>query len=97
MEIWRVSGGTRPQNMAVRSITVINSTPSGNKLVGILYRMGMKSVCEFNGTLVVKYQFLNCLSRSACCRCAASNCCPGLVSSRECAKENYLGRGNFPA
>eukprot|EP00983_Pelagomonas_calceolata_P131602 1161794-Pelagomonas_calceolata.AAC.3 len=29
--------------MAARSITVINSTPSGNKLVGILYIMGLKS------------------------------------------------------
>eukprot|EP00983_Pelagomonas_calceolata_P079544 1154738-Pelagomonas_calceolata.AAC.3 len=37
--------------MAVRSITVINSTPSG-----VLYKMGMKSVSKFNGTLVVKSQ-----------------------------------------
>eukprot|EP00983_Pelagomonas_calceolata_P069178 1150279-Pelagomonas_calceolata.AAC.3 len=41
--IW-VIGGTRPQNMAARSITVISSTSNVNKLVGILYRMGMKSV-----------------------------------------------------
>eukprot|EP00983_Pelagomonas_calceolata_P011411 367784-Pelagomonas_calceolata.AAC.1 len=40
--------------MAVRSIAVSNSAPSGNKLVGILYSIGMKSVCKFNGTLVVK-------------------------------------------
>eukprot|EP00983_Pelagomonas_calceolata_P019842 626516-Pelagomonas_calceolata.AAC.1 len=25
------------------------------------------------------------LQRSACCRCAASNCCPGLVSGRKYA------------
>eukprot|EP00983_Pelagomonas_calceolata_P011241 361459-Pelagomonas_calceolata.AAC.1 len=42
--------------MAEGSITVINSTPSGNKLVGITYRMGLKSVSKFNGTLVDKSQ-----------------------------------------
>eukprot|EP00983_Pelagomonas_calceolata_P058955 1145712-Pelagomonas_calceolata.AAC.7 len=51
MGIWRVSGGTRLHNLAARSIIVFNSTPNGNKLVGILYRMGMKSASKFNGTV----------------------------------------------
>eukprot|EP00983_Pelagomonas_calceolata_P079745 1154839-Pelagomonas_calceolata.AAC.1 len=42
--------------MDARSITVVNSTPSGNKLVDILYKMSMKSVSKSNGTLVVKSQ-----------------------------------------
>eukprot|EP00983_Pelagomonas_calceolata_P010008 324737-Pelagomonas_calceolata.AAC.1 len=40
--------------MAARSITVINSTPSGNELVGVHNRMGMKLASKFNGTLMVK-------------------------------------------
>eukprot|EP00983_Pelagomonas_calceolata_P056748 1144735-Pelagomonas_calceolata.AAC.2 len=40
MGIWRVSGSTRLQNLAVRSIIVFNSMSSGNKLVGVYYRMG---------------------------------------------------------
>eukprot|EP00983_Pelagomonas_calceolata_P023560 742666-Pelagomonas_calceolata.AAC.1 len=56
--------------MAARSIAVINSTLSGNKLVGISYRMSMKSVSKFNGTLVVKSQLFKlvecmfCVTRS---------------------------------
>eukprot|EP00983_Pelagomonas_calceolata_P084646 1156396-Pelagomonas_calceolata.AAC.1 len=66
MGIWRVGGGTRPQGMAVRSITVFNSTPSGNKLVGILYRMGMKSVSKFIGVLVVKSQLFKLIECMFC-------------------------------
>eukprot|EP00983_Pelagomonas_calceolata_P014026 449207-Pelagomonas_calceolata.AAC.4 len=54
MGIWRVTRSTWPKNLAVKSYIVSNSTPSGNKLVGIHKRMGMKSVSKVNGTLVVK-------------------------------------------
>eukprot|EP00983_Pelagomonas_calceolata_P122321 1160896-Pelagomonas_calceolata.AAC.3 len=40
----------------MRSIIVFNSTPSGNKLVGINNRMGMKFASKFNGMLVVQSQ-----------------------------------------
>eukprot|EP00983_Pelagomonas_calceolata_P132712 1161899-Pelagomonas_calceolata.AAC.4 len=42
MGVWRVSGSTRLQNLAVRSAFFLNSTPSGNKFVGIFNRMGMQ-------------------------------------------------------
>eukprot|EP00983_Pelagomonas_calceolata_P076135 1153289-Pelagomonas_calceolata.AAC.2 len=58
MGIWRVAGNTRLQSLAVGSISVFNSSPSGNKLVGIHNRLGMKSVSKFNGTLVVKSKLL---------------------------------------
>eukprot|EP00983_Pelagomonas_calceolata_P055346 1144113-Pelagomonas_calceolata.AAC.11 len=111
MEIWRVRGSTQLHNLAVRSMIVFNSTPSGNKLVGIHNRMGMKLASKFNGTLMVKSKLfelikgvfnttgpantqkkivwrvtvfaLMSLQRSACFRCAASNCSPGLVSSQK--------------
>eukprot|EP00983_Pelagomonas_calceolata_P024795 780920-Pelagomonas_calceolata.AAC.1 len=54
MGIWRVVGSTRLQNLAARSILVFNSTPIGNKPVGIHDRMGMKSASKFIGALVVK-------------------------------------------
>eukprot|EP00983_Pelagomonas_calceolata_P044793 1139457-Pelagomonas_calceolata.AAC.1 len=53
---WRVTGGTRPQNLAVRRIVIFNSTPSGNKQVGIHNRMGMQFASKLIGTLVVKIQ-----------------------------------------
>eukprot|EP00983_Pelagomonas_calceolata_P072729 1151839-Pelagomonas_calceolata.AAC.1 len=56
MGIWRVTGSNQLQNMAVRSISVLNSTPCGNKIVGIRNRMGMKFASKSNGTLVVKSQ-----------------------------------------
>eukprot|EP00983_Pelagomonas_calceolata_P039226 1137083-Pelagomonas_calceolata.AAC.1 len=56
MGIWRVSGSSWPQNLAVGSGIAFNSTPSGNKLVGIHNRMGMEYTSKFNGTLVVKSQ-----------------------------------------
>eukprot|EP00983_Pelagomonas_calceolata_P053482 1143307-Pelagomonas_calceolata.AAC.2 len=51
MGIWRVTGSTRVQNLAVRTphtrnIIVFNSTPSGNKLVGVHSRMGMQWALE---------------------------------------------------
>eukprot|EP00983_Pelagomonas_calceolata_P007317 238682-Pelagomonas_calceolata.AAC.1 len=42
MGIWRVIGSAQLHNLAARSILVLNSTPSGNELVGIHDRMGMK-------------------------------------------------------
>eukprot|EP00983_Pelagomonas_calceolata_P038780 1136917-Pelagomonas_calceolata.AAC.5 len=54
MGIWRVSASTRLQNLTVRSMIVFNSTPSGNKLVDVQNRMGMKLASKFNGTLMVK-------------------------------------------
>eukprot|EP00983_Pelagomonas_calceolata_P039397 1137170-Pelagomonas_calceolata.AAC.1 len=42
MGIWRVTGSTQLQILAVRSICVFNCMSSGNKLVGILNRVGMK-------------------------------------------------------
>eukprot|EP00983_Pelagomonas_calceolata_P064047 1147953-Pelagomonas_calceolata.AAC.2 len=56
MGIWRVIGSARLHNLAARSIPVFNSTPSGNKLVGIHDRMGMKFASKFIGGLVVKSQ-----------------------------------------
>uniref|UniRef100_A0A6S8PPB3 Uncharacterized protein n=1 Tax=Dunaliella tertiolecta TaxID=3047 RepID=A0A6S8PPB3_DUNTE len=56
MGIWRVIGSTRLHNLAARSILVFNSTPSGNKLVGIHDRMGMKFASKFIGALMVKSQ-----------------------------------------
>eukprot|EP00983_Pelagomonas_calceolata_P086415 1156752-Pelagomonas_calceolata.AAC.3 len=91
MGSWRVTGNTRLQDMAVKSIIVFNSVPSGNKLVGILNRMGMRFASKFNGTVpptprrtvyIVTALPLILLHRSACYRCAASNYCPGLVSSQ---------------
>eukprot|EP00983_Pelagomonas_calceolata_P009147 296115-Pelagomonas_calceolata.AAC.1 len=56
MGIWRVTGSTRLQNVAVRSICVFNSTPSSNKHVGIHDRMGMELVGKYDGKLVVRSQ-----------------------------------------
>eukprot|EP00983_Pelagomonas_calceolata_P038066 1136663-Pelagomonas_calceolata.AAC.1 len=62
MGIWRVTGSTRIQNLAVRSAIVFNSTPSatstasGNKLVGLQNGMVMHFASEFIGSLVVKSQ-----------------------------------------
>eukprot|EP00983_Pelagomonas_calceolata_P078376 1154238-Pelagomonas_calceolata.AAC.2 len=58
MEIWRVSGSTQLQNLAARNMIVFNSTPSGNKLVGVHDRMGMKFASIFNGALVFQSQLL---------------------------------------
>eukprot|EP00983_Pelagomonas_calceolata_P102658 1158832-Pelagomonas_calceolata.AAC.2 len=101
----RGTGGLLAPGLAVE-LFIFNSTPSGNKLVGILNRVGLKLVGKLNGTLLVQTQLfqlvrsmlsITCptnaqeigmkshsfalisLQRSACCRCAASNCCPGLV------------------
>eukprot|EP00983_Pelagomonas_calceolata_P072963 1151955-Pelagomonas_calceolata.AAC.1 len=56
MGIWRVTGSTRLHNLAVTNIFVFNSMPSGNKLVGIHNRMGIKFASKFIGALVVKSQ-----------------------------------------
>eukprot|EP00983_Pelagomonas_calceolata_P088336 1157180-Pelagomonas_calceolata.AAC.2 len=40
MGVWRVTGSTWLQNLAVRSAFVLESTPSGNKFMSILNRMG---------------------------------------------------------
>eukprot|EP00983_Pelagomonas_calceolata_P096019 1158082-Pelagomonas_calceolata.AAC.9 len=50
-----VTGSTRLQKLAVRSVFVFNSMPS-NKLVGEHNRMPMKFASKFVGTLVVKSQ-----------------------------------------
>eukprot|EP00983_Pelagomonas_calceolata_P078653 1154329-Pelagomonas_calceolata.AAC.1 len=54
MVIRRVIGSTRLHNLAARNNLVFNCTPSGNKLVGIHNRMGMKFASKFIGALVVK-------------------------------------------
>eukprot|EP00983_Pelagomonas_calceolata_P053276 1143237-Pelagomonas_calceolata.AAC.1 len=56
MGIWRVTGSTWLQNLAVRSNTVFNSTPGGNKLVCAHNRMGMQFARKFYGMLMVKSQ-----------------------------------------
>eukprot|EP00983_Pelagomonas_calceolata_P115587 1160217-Pelagomonas_calceolata.AAC.6 len=80
-------GGTRPQNMAARSITFINSTFSGNKLVGILYRMGIKSVSKFNGTLVVKSQLFRLVECMFCVTRSTSTQENGMKSYDFCTNE----------
>eukprot|EP00983_Pelagomonas_calceolata_P030131 944059-Pelagomonas_calceolata.AAC.1 len=54
MGIWRVTGSTHLHNQSAGSNIVFNSTPSGNKLVGIQNRMGMKFASKFIGALMVK-------------------------------------------
>eukprot|EP00983_Pelagomonas_calceolata_P047592 1140727-Pelagomonas_calceolata.AAC.2 len=56
MGVWSVTGSTRLQNLAVRSVFVLNSTPSGNKSMSILNRMGMQIASKFQGMLLVKAQ-----------------------------------------
>eukprot|EP00983_Pelagomonas_calceolata_P016103 509229-Pelagomonas_calceolata.AAC.4 len=56
MGIWRVIGSAWLHNLAARSILAFNSTPSGNELVGILDRMGMKCLSKFIGALMVQSQ-----------------------------------------
>eukprot|EP00983_Pelagomonas_calceolata_P037643 1136440-Pelagomonas_calceolata.AAC.2 len=58
MGIWRVIGSARLHNLATKSILVFNSTPSGNKLVGIHDIMGMKFASKFIGALVVDHEIL---------------------------------------
>eukprot|EP00983_Pelagomonas_calceolata_P047464 1140654-Pelagomonas_calceolata.AAC.1 len=48
---WRFSGSTRLQNLAVRSITVFNGTPCGNKLVGICDRGGLQGGLAYSPRL----------------------------------------------
>eukprot|EP00983_Pelagomonas_calceolata_P013124 419381-Pelagomonas_calceolata.AAC.1 len=97
MGIWRVTGSTRLQNPAMRSVFVLSGTPSG---------WACSFASKFHGTVVVKFKLFElikgvfsitshtnaqennmkshsfCTGRSACCRCAASNCCPGPMSSQ---------------
>eukprot|EP00983_Pelagomonas_calceolata_P011516 372055-Pelagomonas_calceolata.AAC.1 len=54
MGIWRVTGSTRLQNLAVKSVTIFHSTSSGNKLIGILNQMGMEFLSKFMGPLMVQ-------------------------------------------
>eukprot|EP00983_Pelagomonas_calceolata_P099118 1158423-Pelagomonas_calceolata.AAC.8 len=56
MGIWRVTDSTWFHNLAVRSIIVFISTSSGNKLVSIQNRVGMKFTSKFIGAVVVKSQ-----------------------------------------
>eukprot|EP00967_Tisochrysis_lutea_P074967 scaffold100853_cov21-Tisochrysis_lutea.AAC.1 len=42
-----LTGSTRLQDLAVRSILVFNDAPGGNEF-GTLYRMGMEFTCKFN-------------------------------------------------
>eukprot|EP00983_Pelagomonas_calceolata_P023959 754313-Pelagomonas_calceolata.AAC.3 len=62
MGIWRLSGSTRLRNLAVRSIIAFNSTPSGNKLVGVHNRMGMKLAsksCNTQKDSMKRHSFLH--------------------------------------
>eukprot|EP00983_Pelagomonas_calceolata_P061846 1147001-Pelagomonas_calceolata.AAC.1 len=54
--IWRVTGSTWLHDLAVTSTFVFNSTPRGNKLVGIHNRMGTEFASKFIGALMVKSQ-----------------------------------------
>eukprot|EP00983_Pelagomonas_calceolata_P053662 1143386-Pelagomonas_calceolata.AAC.2 len=54
--IRRINGSTQLQHLAVRNFIVFNSTPSGNKLVGVHNRMGMQFARKSKGMLVVKSQ-----------------------------------------
>eukprot|EP00983_Pelagomonas_calceolata_P018547 581970-Pelagomonas_calceolata.AAC.1 len=49
MEVWRVTRSTWLQSLAVRSVFVLNSTPSGNKFMSIIDRMGMQIASKFQG------------------------------------------------
>eukprot|EP00983_Pelagomonas_calceolata_P080532 1155183-Pelagomonas_calceolata.AAC.2 len=59
MGIWGDTGSTRLQDLAERSITVFHSTSSGDKLVSILNRMGMKFLSNFIGPLMVQSKLFN--------------------------------------
>eukprot|EP00983_Pelagomonas_calceolata_P032917 1030918-Pelagomonas_calceolata.AAC.2 len=50
MGIWRGTGSTRLQNLAMRSFDVCKSTSSRNKPVGAHNRMGMDFASKFVGT-----------------------------------------------
>eukprot|EP00983_Pelagomonas_calceolata_P032760 1026332-Pelagomonas_calceolata.AAC.1 len=54
MGIWRVTGSTWLQNLAVRNIIILHSASSGNKVMGILNRMGMEFLSKFMGPLLVQ-------------------------------------------
>eukprot|EP00983_Pelagomonas_calceolata_P050357 1141944-Pelagomonas_calceolata.AAC.3 len=54
--IWKVTGSTRIQNLAVRGAFVFTSVPNGNKLVGILNGVGMKLMGKLSSTLMVQIQ-----------------------------------------
>eukprot|EP00983_Pelagomonas_calceolata_P115946 1160253-Pelagomonas_calceolata.AAC.6 len=55
MGIWRVTGSTQLQNLAVRGLIAFSGAPSGNKLVTKIHiSKGLKSVSKFDGTLVDK-------------------------------------------
>eukprot|EP00983_Pelagomonas_calceolata_P127086 1161366-Pelagomonas_calceolata.AAC.1 len=54
MGIWTVGGSTLLRKLAVRRMIVFSSTPSGNELVGLHNRMGMKLASKLYGTLIVK-------------------------------------------
>eukprot|EP00983_Pelagomonas_calceolata_P026532 832880-Pelagomonas_calceolata.AAC.1 len=53
MGICRVTGSTRIQNLALRSI-IFHSTSCGNKPMGLLNRMGMEFLSNFMGPLMVQ-------------------------------------------
>eukprot|EP00983_Pelagomonas_calceolata_P076306 1153372-Pelagomonas_calceolata.AAC.2 len=58
MGVWRLTGSTWLQNLAVRSVFVLNGMPtcSGNKFVGIFNRTGIQFASKFHSTLVVRYK-----------------------------------------
>eukprot|EP00983_Pelagomonas_calceolata_P053424 1143283-Pelagomonas_calceolata.AAC.2 len=106
MGIWRFTGSTQLQNLAVRSITIFHSTSSGNKLVGILNRMplGIEFLSKFMGLLMVQSKLFK-LNRSANPFCPLpgchqlgstlhmlSGCQDHIISSMKTGRHNVAGR-----
>eukprot|EP00983_Pelagomonas_calceolata_P004430 144025-Pelagomonas_calceolata.AAC.1 len=71
--------------MSMKSVSKFNGTlvvkPQLFKLVECMFCITHSTNTQENG--MKRYDFrTNEFAESACCRCAAPNCCPGLVSSQ---------------
>eukprot|EP00983_Pelagomonas_calceolata_P052297 1142788-Pelagomonas_calceolata.AAC.2 len=74
--IWRVTGSAWLHNLAAKSIRVFSSTPSGNKLVGVHNRVGMKFTSKLNGTQLLGMVFLGWKADSADSACCSRSGTP---------------------
>eukprot|EP00983_Pelagomonas_calceolata_P030367 952993-Pelagomonas_calceolata.AAC.1 len=87
MRIWRDTGSIRLQNQAVGSTCLLNSTPSGNMLVGIHNRMGMEFASNFNGTVMLNHR--SCTFTVPEAGCAAMNGLMARVANFHATKDRF--------